>query len=251
MAGWRSAVLTLFPHIFPGPLASSVVGRGLREGVWHLDICDIKAHSPAGHHGVDDKPYGGGAGMVMRADVIDRCVSSVYGTGDTRPLIYMSARGKPLTQASMGRYAAGDGVVILCGHYEGVDQRVIEHWHMEEVCIGDYVLSGGEIAAMVLLDGCVRLLSGVVGDKRSVQEESFAHGLLGRLEYPHYTTPPSWRGYDVPSVLLSGDHGRIARWRHDKVQEVTVQRRPEMDIDGVLEGAGAGKKDLQKKEKSL
>jgi tRNA (guanine37-N1)-methyltransferase len=219
---WRATVLTLFPEMFPGPLGYSLAGRALAEGIWSLDAVDVRSHALDRHRRVDDPPFGGGAGMVLRADVVDAAVASV---GDGRKLVFLTPRGRPLTQAMVHDFAAGEGLVLLCGRYEGVDQRVIDSHRMQEVSIGDYVLSGGEPAAMVLLDACVRLLPGVLGDAESAREESFADGLL---EYPHYTRPAEWNGQAVPDVLLSGNHAEIAAWRQSKAAEITRQRRPDL-----------------------
>ncbi len=219
---WRATVLTLFPDMFPGPLGQSLAGRGLERGLWSLATDDIRAHATDRHRTVDDTPFGGGAGMVMRPDIADAALAA---HGDGRPAIYLTPRGRPLTQAMVRRYAAGPGVVLLCGRYEGVDQRVIEARALEEVSIGDYVLSGGETAAMVLLDACVRLLPGVMGAAVSAEEESFSTGLL---EYPHYTRPAEWQGRGVPPVLLSGHHAAVAAWRRSEAERITRERRPDL-----------------------
>ncbi|WP_027284146.1 tRNA (guanosine(37)-N1)-methyltransferase TrmD [Rubritepida flocculans] len=222
---WRASVLTLFPEMFPGPLAHSLAGRALREGRWSLAAEDIRAHGEGRHRTVDDTPFGGGAGMVMRPDVVDRAIAAAVPEGDPRPLIYLTPRGRLLDQALVRELAAGPGVVLLCGRYEGVDQRVIEARAMREVSIGDYVLSGGEVAALVLLDACVRLLPGVMGAAESAEEESHAAGLL---EYPHYTRPAEWQGRAVPPVLLSGHHAEVARWRREQAEAATRERRPDL-----------------------
>ena len=219
---WRATVLTLFPEMFPGPLGHSLAGRALAGGVWSLEARDIRAAATDKHRSVDDTPFGGGAGMVMRPDVVDAALAA---TADDRPGIFLTPRGAPLTQAVARRLAAGPGVVLLCGRYEGVDQRVIEARNLEEISIGDYVLSGGEPAAMVLLDACVRLLPGVMGAAASADEESFAHGLL---EYPHYTRPAEWHGRRVPEVLLSGHHAAVAAWRQGEAERITRERRPDL-----------------------
>jgi tRNA (guanine37-N1)-methyltransferase len=200
---WRAAVLTIFPEMFPGPLAFSLAGKALAAGIWSLEACDIREHATDKHRSVDDTPAGGGPGMVMRADVIARAVDALASPEDRRPRLLMSARGTPLTQQRVEALARGTGVVIVCGRFEGVDERAIESRALEELSIGDYVLSGGELAALALLDACVRLLPGVMGKGASAQEESFAHGLL---EYPHYTRPQLWEGRPIPEVLTSGDH---------------------------------------------
>jgi tRNA (guanine37-N1)-methyltransferase len=219
---WRATVLTLFPDMFPGPLGQSLAGRALQDGVWQLNTCNIRDFAPGKHRNVDDTPFGGGAGMVMRPDVIDAALHAVM---DGRPLLCMTPRGRRLAQADAVRLAAGDGLIVLCGRYEGVDQRVIEARGAEELSIGDYILSGGELAAMVALDACVRLLPGVMGAAESAAEESFANGLL---EYPHYTKPADWNGRPVPAILLSGNHGAIGTWRHQESETITRERRPDL-----------------------
>lgn len=231
---WRATVLTLFPEMFPGPLGHSLAGRALERGLWSLDARDLRAHGLGRHRAVDDTPFGGGAGMVMRPDVVDAALTEAVGEeGDGRPLIYLTPRGRPLDQALVRRLAAGPGVALLCGRYEGVDERVVEARGMEEVSLGDYVLSGGEVAAMALLDACVRLLPGVMGAAESAEEESFSgapgEGGGGRLlEYPHYTRPAEWRGRAVPGVLLSGHHAAVARWRRERAEDATRARRPDL-----------------------
>jgi tRNA (guanine37-N1)-methyltransferase len=219
---WRATVLTLFPDMFPGPLGQSLAGRALADGKWSLEARNIRDFAWGRHRNVDDTPFGGGAGMVMRPDVLDAAIGAV---SDGRPLLYMTPRGRPLAQADAVRLAAGDGLIVLCGRYEGVDQRVIEARAAEELSIGDYVLSGGELAAMVALDACVRLLPGVMGAAESAEEESFAAGLL---EYPHYTRPAEWNGRAVPDILLSGNHAAIAHWRHQQSETITRERRPDL-----------------------
>lgn len=218
---WQASVLTLFPEVFPGVLGVSLAGRALERGVWGLDVRDIRAGGVGRHRAVDDTPFGGGAGMVMRADVLDAAI----GEDDGRPLIYLSPRGAPLTQKRVRALAAGTGVRLVCGRYEGVDQRVLDARGVEEVSVGDYVLSGGEVAAMALLDACVRLLPGVMGAAESAEEESFSDGLL---EYPQYTRPAEWQGRTVPEVLLSGHHGAIAAWRRAQSEQITQARRPDL-----------------------
>jgi len=219
---WRATILTLFPTMFPGPLGQSLAGRALENGIWSLDARDIRAHATDRHRTVDDTPFGGGAGMVMRADVVDAAIDSV---ADGRPLLYVTPRGRRLAQEDAQRLAEGPGVIVLCGRYEGIDQRVIEARGADEISVGDYVLSGGELAAMVILDACVRLLPGTMGASASATEESFANGLL---EYPHYTKPADWQGRAVPPVLLSGNHAAIAAWRAGQSETVTRQRRPDL-----------------------
>ena len=219
---WRATILTLFPTMFPGPLGQSLAGRALENGIWSLDARDIRAHATDRHRTVDDTPFGGGAGMVMRADVVD---AAIDGVADGRPLLYVTPRGRRLAQEDAQRLAEGPGVIVLCGRYEGIDQRVIEARGADEISVGDYVLSGGELAAMVILDACVRLLPGTMGAAASATEESFANGLL---EYPHYTKPADWQGRAVPPVLLSGNHAAIAAWRAGQSETVTRQRRPDL-----------------------
>ncbi|MBV1799020.1 tRNA (guanosine(37)-N1)-methyltransferase TrmD [Siccirubricoccus sp. G192] len=222
---WHASVLTLFPEMFPGPLGQSLAGRALREGRWRLDALDIRGFATDRHRTVDDTPFGGGAGMVLRPDVVDAACGAALEAGPERPLLFLTPRGRHLDQALVRELAAAPGVVLLCGRYEGIDQRVVEARGMREVSIGDYVLSGGEPAALVLLDACVRLLPGVMGAAASAEEESFAAGLL---EYPHYTRPAEWNGRAVPEVLLSGHHAEVARWRHAEAERITRERRPDL-----------------------
>ena len=226
MTAWRATVLTLFPEVFPGPLGASLAGRGLRDGLWRLDALDIRAFGIGRHRSVDDTPFGGGAGMVLRPDVVDAACGAALAEAPDRPLVALTPRGEPLTQSAVRGLAAGPGVVLLCGRYEGVDQRVVEARGMREISVGDYVLSGGETAAMVLLDACVRLLPGVMGAAESAVEESFAAG--GLLEHPHYTRPAEWNGLRVPEVLLSGHHADVARWRRAEAERATRERRPDL-----------------------
>ena len=212
---FRAVVLTLFPAMFPGPLGCSLAGDALARGVWGLEAKDIRDHGIGRHRSVDDTPAGGGAGMVLRADVLAAALDAVAPADDVRPRVLLSPRGAPLTQARARRWAQGPGLVLVCGRFEGVDERVIDGRALEEVSIGDYILSGGELAAMVALDACVRLLPGVMGAQASGAEESFDHGLL---EYPHYTRPRVWEDRAIPAVLLSGDHGRIAAWRRAQAE---------------------------------
>jgi tRNA (guanine37-N1)-methyltransferase len=220
---WRASVLTIFPDIFPGPLGASLAGKALAAGAWSLDVADIRAFATDKHHSVDDTPAGGGPGMVMKADVLGRAIDAT--ATDQRPRLLLSPRGAPLTQKRVEILAAGPGAVLVCGRFEGVDERVIAGRGLEEVSIGDYVLAGGEIAAMVLIDACVRLLPGVMGAAASGAEESFAEGLL---EYPQYTRPQLWEGRPIPEVLLSGDHGKIAAWRRSEAERLTRERRPDL-----------------------
>ncbi len=218
---WHATVLTLFPAMFPGPLGGSLAGRALDAGLWRLDVRDIRDAATDRHRTVDDTPFGGGAGMVMRPDVLDAAI----GNPDERPLLYMTPRGRPLSQSRVRALAGGPGVTVVCGRYEGVDQRVLDARGMEEVSVGDYVLSGGELPALVLLDACVRLLPGTMGAAASAAEESFSDGLL---EYPHYTRPADWQGRRVPDVLLSGNHAAIAAWRRTQAEDTTRRRRPDL-----------------------
>jgi len=220
---WRASILTIFPEMFPGPLALSLAGKALNSGLWSLDTRDIRAHATDKHRTVDDTPAGGGPGMVMKADVLARALDTV--PHDKRPRLLMSPRGAPFTQQRAAQLAAGQGVVIVCARFEGVDERLIAARALQEVSLGDFVLSGGEIAALGVLDACVRLLPGVMGKEASAAEESFADGLL---EYPQYTRPPVWEGEPIPEVLLSGDHAKIAQWRRAEAERLTRERRPDL-----------------------
>ena len=219
---WRASVLTLFPAMFPGPLGQSLAGRALENATWSLDIHDYRDAATDKHRTVDDTPFGGGAGMVMRPDIIDRALAQIE---DDRPTIILTPRGAPLTQQKVHDLAAGPGLILLCGRYEGFDQRAIDARNLTEISVGDYILSGGEPAAMVLLDACIRLLPGVMGAAISADEESFANHLL---EYPHYTRPAEWQGHHVPTILLSGNHAAIATWRRQQSESITRQRRPDL-----------------------
>jgi tRNA (guanine37-N1)-methyltransferase len=219
---WRASVLTLFPAMFPGPLGHSLAGRALETGVWSLEVTNIRDFAQDRHRTVDDTPFGGGAGMVLRPNIVDAAVEAV---ADGRPVVCLTPRGRRLTQADARRFAPDPGVILLCGRYEGIDQRVIEARAMQEFSIGDYVLSGGELAALVLLDSIVRLLPGVMGAADSAVDESFSAGLL---EYPHYTRPAEWQGRRVPDVLLSGHHGAVAAWRLAESEKITRERRPDL-----------------------
>jgi len=220
---WRVSVLTIFPEMFPGPLASSLAGKALTSNVWSLDTHDIRAAATDKHRTVDDTPAGGGPGMVMKADVLARALDAV--PHDTRPRLLMSPRGKPLTQNRVATLAGGLGVVIVCARFEGVDERLIAARKLEEISLGDFVLSGGEPAAIALIDACVRLLPGVMGKEASAAEESFAEGLL---EYPQYTRPPVFEGEPIPEVLTSGDHAKVAAWRRAQAERLTRERRPDL-----------------------
>ncbi len=223
---WKARVITLFPGAFPGVLGESLTGKALQEGRWQLETIDLRAFGKGRHRNVDDTPAGGGAGMVLRADVLGEAIEqAMAGTGGNWPLIYLSPRGRPMTQDLMRRLARADGVTLLCGRFEGVDERVLEHYAIEEVSLGDFVMTGGEIAAMALIDATVRLLPGVLGNQASAEEESFAHGLL---EHPHYTRPAEWKGRPIPEVLLSGHHRRITEWRQAEAERITRERRPDL-----------------------
>lgn len=223
---WTAHVITLLPGAFPGPLGDSLTGRALAEGLWRLETTDLRAHGEGRHRNVDDTPAGGGAGMVLRADVMGRAIETAQaGAPAGRPLLYASPRGRPFTQATAQALAAGPGVTLICGRFEGLDERVIEHFGVREVSLGDFVLTGGEIAAMAMIDAVVRLLPGVLGNLASIAEESFAAGLL---EHPHYTRPAEWRGRAIPEVLLSGNHARIAQWRQEQAEALTRARRPDL-----------------------
>jgi len=223
MTMWRASVLTIFPEMFPGPLGASLAGRALTAGIWSLETLDIRAAATDRHRTVDDTPAGGGPGMVMKADVLAKALDAV--PHDTRPRLLMSPRGRPLTQRRVSELAHGNGVVVLCARFEGVDERLIAARGLEEVSIGDYVLSGGEIPALALLDACVRLLAGVMGKEASAVEESFADGLL---EYPQYTRPPVFEGEPIPEILTSGDHAKVAAWRRAEAGRLTRERRPDL-----------------------
>jgi tRNA (guanine37-N1)-methyltransferase len=222
---FRASVFTLYPDFFPGPLGQSLSGDALQRGLWSLTTHNIRDHGLGRHKAVDDTPAGGGVGMVIRADVLAASLDEHLPADDKRPRLLMSPRGKPLTQARVRELASGDGIAIVCGRFEGIDERVIEARQLEEVSIGDYVLSGGELAAMVLLDACVRLIPGVMGKLESGSDESFEQDLL---EYPHYTRPRDFEGRAIPDVLLCGDHAKIAKWRHEQALALTKARRPDL-----------------------
>jgi tRNA (guanine37-N1)-methyltransferase len=224
-APWHATVLTLFPEMFPGPLACSLAGRALETGLWRLQARALRDFAADRHRSVDDAPFGGGAGMVMRPDVVAATIDAVGAEAPGRPRLCLTPRGRPLDQARVRALAQGPGVVVLCGRFEGVDQRVIEARALEEVAIGDFVMSGGEPAAIALIDACVRLLPGVVGAAASLEDESFAADLL---EYPHYTRPQVWEGRPVPEVLLCGHHERIRAWRRAEAESITRERRPDL-----------------------
>ena len=221
---WKASVITLFPDVFPGVLGASIIGNAKKSDIWQLETVDIRDFSVNRHRTVDSPPSGGGPGMVLKPDVAAKAIDSVAMSND-RPIIYLTPRGRPLTQKKVKELATGKGVVILCGRFEGVDQRVIEARQMEEISIGDYILAGGELAAKVLIEACVRLLPGVLGRAQSAESESFENGLL---EYPLYTKPRQFEGRDIPDILLSGDHKKIARWRNERSKEITKARRTDL-----------------------
>ena len=226
MKNWQATILTLFPEMFPGPLGASLPGKALKDGIWDLQTLDIRSFATDKHATVDDTPYGGGAGMVMRPDVIDAAIRGAEAKfGVPSRKIYLSPRGRVLDQNLVKELAAEKSLLLLCGRYEGVDQRVIEAQDLEEVSLGDFVLAGGEVAAMMLIESCVRLLPGVLGNETTTDEESFEAGLL---EYPHYTRPAEWQGHKVPDVLISGHHQKVKDWRHEQAQKITQERRPDL-----------------------
>ncbi|QCE33454.1 tRNA (guanosine(37)-N1)-methyltransferase TrmD [Acetobacteraceae bacterium] len=230
---WQADIITLFPEMFPGPLGCSLAGTALKKGLWSCKAHDLREHGIGIHRNVDDQPFGGGSGMVIRPDVLDQALSCVKKKEDNRPAIYFTPRGRRLDQAMAGKLSKGNGVILLCGRFEGVDERFLEKNEIIEVSLGDFVLSGGEIPALALLDSCIRLLPGVMGSKESLEEESFSNGLL---EYPQYTRPANWDGLEVPEILLSGHHAAIKAWRAEKALEATKQRRPDLlEKSGVLE----------------
>ncbi len=220
---WAACVLTLFPDLFPGPLGGSVIGKALQDGIWSLTTVDIREFADDRHRTVDGPPAGGGPGMVLRADVVAAAIDSLGSDG--RPLIYLSPRGAPLAQSRVRQLSEDQGAILLCGRFEGVDERVLQHREVEEISLGDFVLAGGEVAAMALIEAVVRVLPGVVGDADSVKEESFETGLL---EYPHYTRPQEWEGTRIPDVLISGNHQRIRTWRREQSEVLTKMRRPDL-----------------------
>ncbi|PIE06415.1 MAG: tRNA (guanosine(37)-N1)-methyltransferase TrmD [Rhodobacterales bacterium] len=226
---WEARIITLFPGAFPGVLGESLTGKALAEGLWRLETLDLRRFGKGRHRNVDDTPAGGGAGMVLRADVLGEAIDAACaGLPDDRarwPLVCLSPRGRPFDQATAQRFAACDGITLICGRFEGVDERVLEEYRIEELSLGDFVMTGGEIAAQAVIDATVRLRPGVLGNAASTEEESFAHGLL---EHPHYTRPAEWRGRRIPEVLTSGDHGAVERWRHQQAQRITAERRPDL-----------------------
>ena len=223
---WTAQVLTLLPDAFPGILGDSLLGRALKEHLWQLQVTDLRRFGEGKHRNVDDTPAGGGAGMVLRADVLEKALREVRsGARGNMPLIYLSPRGRPMTQSLMQKLSQADGVTLLCGRFEGIDERVIEHFDMIEVSLGDFVMTGGEIAAMALIDATVRLIHCVLGNQASTEEESFSDGLL---EHPHYTKPANWHGRTIPDVLLSGHHAKITDWRREQAERLTKERRPDL-----------------------
>lgn len=223
---WKAQVITLFPTAFPGVLGESLTGKALKDGLWQLETIDLRRFGVGKHRNVDDTPSGGGAGMVLRPDVVGGAIEHAISRGSIRsPLIYLSPRGKPMTQALMQNLARADGVTLLCGRFEGVDERVLEHYDVQEISLGDFVMTGGEIAAQALIDATVRLIPGVLGNQDSAVEESFSSGLL---EHPQYTRPADWNGRAIPEVLMSGHHGRVATWRQEMSEEITKARRPDL-----------------------
>ena len=233
---WTARIITLFPGMFPGPLGESLAGQALKDGLWALETVDIRAFASDKHRTVDGPPFGGGAGMVMRPDVVDAAIGAATEGAADLPLIYLSPRGRPLTQGKVRELAAGAGAHLLCGRYEGVDERVIEARGAQEISLGDFVLSGGEAAAMALIDACVRLQDGVLGGDDSLTEESFDKGLL---EYPQYTRPQVWNGREVPEVLISGHHEKVRDWRAAQAEKATRERRPDL-WSRYQESAGPG-----------
>ncbi len=222
---WQATVLTLFPEMFPGPLQYALAGKALQQSIWSINTINIRDFASGKHRSVDDTPFGGGAGMVMRADVIDAALKSITPLSPDIPLVYLSPRGQPFNQKIAENFASKKGIILLCGRYEGIDQRILQLWKPQEISIGDYILAGGEMAAFTVLESCIRLLPGVIGQPDSLKEESFATGLL---EYPQYTKPAVWGGLSVPPVLLSGHHDEIRRWRQRMAEEITKECRPDL-----------------------
>lgn len=223
---WRAQVITLLPQAFPGVLGESLTGRALKDGLWQLDTVDLRRFGEGKHRNVDDTPAGGGAGMVLRPDVMGRAIDEARSAmPPTAPILYLSPRGRPFDQAMGRELSQTPGVTLICGRFEGMDERVIQHYGIQEVSLGDFILTGGEIAAQALIDATVRLIPGVLGNADSTEEESFSDGLL---EHPHYTRPPEWKGQKIPDVLMSGHHGEIAKWRREQAKEITETRRPDL-----------------------
>lgn len=225
---FKATILTIFPEMFPGPLGYSLAGNALKKGIWDIDIIDIRDFGLTKHKNVDDEPYGGGSGMVMRADVLGAALDKAIEASGSNIIYYMSPRGKVLNQSLAGKIIEEKNIIILCGRFEGIDERVIHEYNVREISIGDFILSGGEIAAFAMLDACIRLLPGVLGNPKTLSEESFGIGDSNLLEYPLYTRPEIWRGNKVPEVLLSGNHTKIEEWRKDQSREITKNRRPEL-----------------------
>lgn len=223
---WRAQILTLFPQAFPGVLGESLTGRALQDGKWQLETYDLRDYGIGKHRNVDDTPAGGGAGMVLRADVLEAAINDARASAKgVMPLIYLSPRGRRMDQALMRDLSQADGVTLLCGRFEGVDERVLDHYNIIEVSLGDFVMTGGELAAQAMIDATVRLLPGVLGNMASTEEESFSNGLL---EHPQYTKPAEWQGHTIPAILLSGNHAKIAAWRHEQSEKITQDRRPDL-----------------------
>ncbi|MBQ4825439.1 tRNA (guanosine(37)-N1)-methyltransferase TrmD [Leisingera sp. HS039] len=223
---WKAKVITLFPAAFPGVLGESLTGKALQDGLWQLETVDLREFGAGKHRNVDDTPAGGGAGMVLRADVLGNAIEhTMAGTKGNWPLIYLSPRGRRMDQQMMQNFAQCDGMTLLCGRFEGVDERVLDHYGIQEVSLGDFVMTGGELAAQALIDATVRLIPGVLGNQASTEEESFSSGLL---EHPQYTRPAEWNGRAIPDVLMSGHHGKIAEWRHRMSEDITKARRPDL-----------------------
>ena len=223
---WKAGIITLFPDAFPGILGQSLTGKALKDGLWQLETFDLRRHGIGKHRNVDDTPAGGGAGMVLRPDVMGPAIDEAMRNARGRsPLIYLSPRGRPMDQALMQNLARADGVTLICGRFEGLDERVIDHYGIQEVSLGDFVLTGGEIAAQALIDATVRLIPGVLGNAASTEEESFSSGLL---EHPQYTRPAEWMGHAIPNILMSGHHGKITQWRQEKSEVLTKSRRPDL-----------------------
>ncbi|WP_299751641.1 tRNA (guanosine(37)-N1)-methyltransferase TrmD [uncultured Boseongicola sp.] len=229
VGAWTAKIITLFPETFPGTLGASVTGKALQEGLWKLDTIDLRLFGEGKHRNVDDTPSGGGAGMVLRPDIMGRAIRFAQKNASSDrarwPLVYLSPRGKPFDQADAERFAAADGITMICGRFEGLDQRVIDHFDIEEVSLGDFVLTGGEIAAQAMIDATIRLRPGILGNAASAEEESFSEGLL---EHPQYTRPADWEGHAIPDVLTSGDHGKVAQWRKKQAERITKDRRPDL-----------------------
>ncbi|WP_306114743.1 MULTISPECIES: tRNA (guanosine(37)-N1)-methyltransferase TrmD [unclassified Roseovarius] len=231
---WAAQIITLFPQAFPGVLGESLTGKALSDGLWTLETIELRAFGEGRHRNVDDTPAGGGAGMVLRADVVGKAIDAAQAKAPKgAPIVYLSPRGVPFTQAMAREWAALPSITLLCGRFEGVDQRVLDHYQVQEVSLGDFVMTGGEIAAQAMIDATVRLLPGVLGNAESAEEESHSSGLL---EHPHYTRPAEWKGHKIPEILTSGDHGKVARWRREKSEELTRERRPDLwarhEVDG-------------------